>query len=44
MSAHSDLQMDDQAEQLLIDRAKRGDRTAYERLLAPTLLPATRLA
>jgi RNA polymerase sigma factor (sigma-70 family) len=44
MSAHSDLRMADQAEQLLIDRAKHGDNWAYERLLKPTLLPATRLA
>ncbi len=44
MSPRSDLQMADQAEQLLIDRAKQGDRAAYERLLAPALLPATRLA
>jgi RNA polymerase sigma factor (sigma-70 family) len=44
MSARSDLQMGDQAEQLLIDRAKRGDRAAFERLLGPALLPATRLA
>jgi len=36
--------MQDQAEQDLIDRAKAGDRMAYEGLLAPMVLPATRLA
>ena len=44
MSAHGELRMADQAEQLLIDRAQQGDRSAYERLLEPTLLPAARLA
>ena len=45
MSAHSELRMADQAEQLLIDRARQGDRSAYERLLLePTVLRAIRLA
>jgi hypothetical protein len=36
--------MDDRAEQALIARAKSGDQVAYERLLEPTVRPATRLA
>ena len=36
--------MQDRAEQDLIDRAKAGDRLAYEGLLASVVRPATRLA
>lgn len=36
--------MEDRAEQDLIDRAKAGDRLAYELLLAPAVSSATRLA
>jgi RNA polymerase sigma-70 factor, ECF subfamily len=36
--------MQDCTEQDLIDRAKAGDRLAYERLLAEAIRPATRLA
>lgn len=41
---HSEGWMEDPAEQDLIDRAKEGDRLAYERLLAPAVHRATRLA
>jgi RNA polymerase sigma-70 factor (ECF subfamily) len=36
--------MQDRAEQDLIDRAKAGDRSAYEHLLATVIQPASRLA
>lgn len=36
--------MQDRTEQDLIDRAKAGDRLAYERLLTAAIRPATRLA
>jgi RNA polymerase sigma-70 factor, ECF subfamily len=41
---HSDARMDGGAEQALIDRAQRGDRVAFERLLEPAVRSATRLA
>lgn len=44
MHAHSDARMEDRAEQALINRAKAGDRVAYEQLLEPAVRSATRLA
>ena len=40
----SDRVMDGWSEQELIRRAKAGDKLAYEELLRPSLMPATRLA
>jgi RNA polymerase sigma-70 factor, ECF subfamily len=44
LSAHSGAGMDDRAEQALVNRAKAGDRVAYERLLEPAVRSASRLA
>ena len=44
MRAHSAAGMEDRAEQALINRAKAGDRVAYEQLLEPAVRSATRLA
>lgn len=44
MNAHSDAGMGDRVEQALVNRAKAGDRVAYEQLLEPAIHSATRLA
>jgi RNA polymerase sigma-70 factor, ECF subfamily len=44
MNAHSGARMAASEEQAIIARAKAGDRVAYERLIEPTMLAATRLA
>lgn len=44
LHVHSDARMEDRAEQALINRAKAGDRVAYEQLLGPAVRSASRLA